>query len=125
MDKLERFFEDIHAIREILESKARVKESCADSVEPQTPIAPVQPVNPVPVQPAPVTPVAQVVPTAPQAESFTFDQIARAMSNAQAMGRTDLIQSIFTTFKAQTLMQIDPVNYNQIAVMLREAGIQI
>lgn len=65
------------------------------------------------------------VPVNAQAESFTQEQIAVAMSNAMAAGKQDLVQNILKTFNAQCLMQIDSSNYNKIATMLREAGIQI
>lgn len=87
---------------------------------PQMPATPVQPQPQMQVQ----APVAQI-PVAQQVESFTQEQIARAMANATQAGRGDLVQNIFATFKVQTLMEINPANYNQVATMLREAGIQI
>ena len=126
MDKLERFFEDIHAIRETLEMKINeekegvaleVFENTKEPVEEPT----VQPVNSAQIPTAPTT----VIPTAYQVESFTQEQIALAMSNAIAVGRRDIVDKILTTYNAQCLMQIEPTNYNQIAVMLREAGIQV
>lgn len=142
MDKLERFFEDVHAIREMLEeygfAEARMQKIEAETLEAnaqnqikgtnhcegQKPMMPVQPTSQAPMPTAPVAPTT-VVPTAPQAESFTFEQIAQAMANAQAVGKMELVQTIFRTFNAQTLMQINPANYNQIAVMLRNEGIQL
>lgn len=130
MDKLERFFEDVHTIREILESKERVSREVGNGLNPiaSEPVASVvtipasQPVTPVtPIAPQPLN----VIPTSAQAESFTQDQIAVAMSNAITANRKDVVDKILATFNAQCLMQIDPANYNQIAVMLRKAGIQV
>lgn len=137
MDKLERFFEDVHTIREILESKERVSREVGNGLNPIasepvastiTPPAPITTVAPQPVTPiAPVAPTqpVNVIPTTAQAESFTQDQIAVAMSNAMTANRKDVVDKILATFNAQCLMQIDPTNYNQIAVMLREAGVQV
>jgi len=130
MDRLEKFFEDIGVIRQILE-RGEADKVAAVIAPKQVPVQqevpqtiPVQsqvPVQPIIPQQTPVNPL----PTTAQVESFTQEQIAIAMSNAQAAGKMDLIQNIFNTFGVQTLMQISPANYNQIAVMLREAGIQV
>ena len=88
---------------------------------------PIPTANPANVQ-APVapTPVPQMqVPVSQPVEGFTQEQIAVAMSNASVAGRQDLIQTIFNTFKVNTFMGIKPENYNQVATMLREAGIQV
>lgn len=81
-------------------------------------------VQQVPTQNPVAVPQMQV-PVNAQSESFTQEQIAVAMSNAMAAGKQDLVQNILKTFNAQCLMQIDSSNYNKIATMLREAGIQI
>lgn len=145
MEELKEFFENVRVIRQILERKEADKVTAVIAPEIGVPVqtqiptqtmqgqaiqqqAPVQ--TQVPVQQIPVAQnagQAQVMPmpTTSQAESFTQEQIAVAMSRAQTLGRMDLIQQIFNTFGVQTLMQINPANYNQIAVMLREAGIEV
>lgn len=89
---------------------------------------PTQPQVQMPTPVVPMQPQAQVqaqVPVSQTVESFTQEQIARAMANAAQAGRQDIIQNIFATFRVQTLMEINPEHYNQIATMLREAGIQV
>lgn len=124
MDRLENFFEDVKKIREILEKREQggAVQSCSElnnDIQNNTIVAE-EPAQAVTV-PAPEP--ATAIPTA--TESFTQEQIAKAMSNAQAAGKIDVIQNILTTFNANCLMAIDKSNYNQIAVMLREAGIQV
>lgn len=65
----------------------------------------------------------QVIPTA--VETFTREDIAKAMASAMDMGKMDVIQNILTTYNAQSLMDIAPENYGSIALMLREAGVKI
>lgn len=65
----------------------------------------------------------QVIPTA--IETFTREDIAKAMASAMDMGKMDVIQNILTTYNAQSLMDIAPENYGSIALMLREAGVKI
>lgn len=95
-----------------------------ENVVPQSINQSVNAVQNTPIQNPVVTPQMQV-PVNTQAESFTQEQIAVAMSNAMAAGKQDLVQNILKTFNAQCLMQIDSSNYNKIATMLREAGIKI
>lgn len=70
-----------------------------------------------------VTVETQVIPTA--VETFTREDIAKAMASAMDMGKMDVIQNILTTYNAQSLMDIAPENYGSIALMLREAGVKI
>lgn len=65
----------------------------------------------------------QAIPTA--VETFTREDIAKAMASAMDMGKMDVIQNILTTYNAQSLMDIAPENYGNIALMLREAGVKI
>lgn len=135
MEEIKEFFENIKRIRMAVESLVpektepdRNESSEAPVVNPPKAVAQTNAINPESVQnynqsQAPQMPNA--IPVTQQAESFTQEQIAVAMSNAMAAGRNDVVQYILTTFNAQCLMQIDPANYNKIATMLREAGIQI
>ena len=144
MEKLERFLENVERIANSLEllvkrtepitvkfggaEKSNVQEIVSQiAAMPAGPVANVPQMPVAPVQPQPQTPVQApvAIPVAQQVEGFTQEQIARAMANAAQAGRQDIIQNIFATFKVQTLMEINPANYNQIATMLREAGIQI
>ena len=129
MEDLKEFLDDIRRIRIAVEKIANIENGVDKGTQPvisvPQQISESVPQMSVPSQVIPTqAPVASVqIPTA--SESFTQDQIAVAMSNAVAAGRNDIIQSILSTFNAQCLMQIDPANYNQIAVMLREAGFQV
>lgn len=143
MDKLERFLENVERIANNLEllvkrtepiigdlGKVNIKE--LEKEVANAPAVPVANVPSIPMQ-APTAPVQvqmpvqapATIPTTIQAETFTQEQIARAMANAIQAGRQDIVQNIFFTFGVQTLMEINPTNYNKIANMLREAGIQI
>lgn len=132
---------NLERIANHLESKNEGEINQKEDTKQPAPMPVAQPVvrNPIP------TPIAQPIPTtmptniqAPQmpnqqvqvpvsqtVEGFTREQLAVAMSNATAAGRHDIIQTIFSTFKVNTLMAIKPENYNQVATMLREAGIQV
>ena len=66
-------------------------------------------------------PVTQtIVPTTQMQENFTQEQLARAMANAPAIGH-----SILQNYGVQSFMQINPSEYNKIAVMLRNAGVEV
>ena len=86
------------------------------------------PVN-VEVQPQPafVTPTQQtpVIPTTPVQETFTREQLAIAMSNAVSAGKMNVVQGILQQFGVQALTQISPENYNKVATMLKEAGVNV
>ena len=58
-------------------------------------------------------------------ESFTQEQLARAMSNAVSAGKMNVIQGILNQLGVQALTQINPTDYNKLAVMLKEAGVEV
>ena len=68
---------------------------------------------------------ANAIPTTPTQESFTQEQLAVAMSNAVSAGKMDIIQNILQQFGVQALTQINPIDYNKVATMLKEAGVEI
>lgn len=68
---------------------------------------------------------ANAIPTTPTQESFTQEQLAVAMSNAVSAGKMDIIQNILQQFGVQALTQINPNDYNKVATMLKEAGVEI
>ncbi len=105
----------------------------ATPVQNQNSVVPVAPVAPV-VQPMPVIPTEQIVPTETVIptipttivqESFTQEQLARAMSNAVSAGKKDTILNILERLGVQALTQINPTDYNKLAVMLKEAGVEV
>lgn len=67
----------------------------------------------------------QGIPTTKVQESFTQEQLAVAMSNAVATGKMGIIQGILQQFGVQALTQINPADYNKVATMLKEAGVNI
>ncbi len=68
---------------------------------------------------------ATAIPATPQTESFTQEQLAVAMSNAVSAGKMNVIMEILGKFNVQALTQINPVDYNKLATMLREAGVNV
>lgn len=68
---------------------------------------------------------ANVIPATPQTESFTQEQLAVAMSNAVSAGKMNVIMEILGKFNVQALTQINPADYNKLATMLREAGVNV
>lgn len=98
----------------------------ATPVQNQNNVVPVAPtVQPIPTEPVAPTPVIPTIPTTTVQESFTQEQLARAMSNAVSVGKMNVIQGILNQLGVQTLTQIKPENYNKLAVMLKEAGVEI
>ena len=73
----------------------------------------------------PQTQIQPAIPTTPVAESFTQEQLAVAMSNAVAAGKMAVIQGVLQNFGVQALTQINPADYNKVATMLKEAGVQV
>lgn len=67
----------------------------------------------------------QTIPTTPVQEGFTQEQLAVAMSNAVAAGKMNAIQGILQQLGVQALTQVNPADYNKLAVMLKEAGVNI
>lgn len=86
----------------------------------QQPVIPQMPTaQPVMSQPQMTIPTTQVQ------ESFTQDQLAVAMSRAVSAGKMNIIQGILQQFGVQALNQINPSDYNKVASMLKEAGVEI
>lgn len=121
-DNLNSINENLKEILTLMKRKEEVNQSApkeeAHVAAPQYPTTPVAMPTEVKVTAQPVQiPVAQ--------ESFTREQIAVAMSNAMTAGKQESVHRILDAFNVQTLMDINPANYNQIAIMLRAEGVQI
>ncbi len=69
--------------------------------------------------------VATTIPTTQVQESFTQEQLAVAMSNAVSAGKMNVIQGILQQLGVQALTQINPTDYNKVATMLKEAGVNV
>ena len=67
----------------------------------------------------------QTIPTTPVQEGFTQEQLAVAMSNAVSAGKMNVIQGILQQLGVQALTQVNPADYNKLAVMLKEAWVNI
>lgn len=65
------------------------------------------------------------IPTTPLQQSFTQEQLANAMANAVSAGKMNIIQNILHQFNVQALTQINPSDYNKLATMLKEAGVEV
>lgn len=126
---LEKILEDINSnlvrIANVLENKKIVE-------EPETETAVVnQKVTDVKISQPTQTTIqanvipATVIPATPQTESFTQEQLAVAMSNAVSAGKMNVIMEILGKFNVQALTQINPADYNKLATMLREAGVNV
>lgn len=129
---LEKILEDINSnlirIANVLENKKIVEESETAVVNQKVTDVkisqPTQTTIQANVIPATVIP-ATVIPATPQTESFTQEQLAVAMSNAVSAGKMNVIMEILGKFNVQALTQINPVDYNKLATMLREAGVNV
>lgn len=120
--------ENIEAVAETVHGAA---EQFRQPVMPPQTVAVQAPQKPIQPQIVPQTPVVQPVmpvqsiPTTPVQESFTQEQLAVAMSNAVAAEKMNIIQDILKQFGVQALNQINPTDYNKVATMLKEAGVEV
>lgn len=119
---------NLERIANSLECNKNMKETATAEVK-QTPndVSVATPVQAVPTQyvkPATVIP-ATTIPATPQAESFTQEQLAVAMSNAVSAGKMNVVMEILGKFNVQALTQVNPADYNKLATMLREAGVNV
>ena len=110
--------------QDIQETVKVIENTMKDAVQVEAIQAPVQ-VNAQVNAQVPQTPMQQTIPTTQVAESFTQEQLAVAMSNAVAAGKMNVIQGILQSFGVQALTQINPADYNKVATMLKEAGVQV
>ena len=131
--------EILKSINSNLERIAKAIESKTNIIETTNPSTQIQKSTPevrqatIPAQALPQTPMPQpivqnqtTIPTTTQAqESFTQEQLAVAMSNAVAAGKMNVIQGILQQFNVQALTQINPSDYNKVATMLKEAGVEV
>lgn len=119
---------NLERIANSLECNRNMKETATAEVK-QTPndVSVATPTQAVPAQhviPATVIP-ATTIPATPQAESFTQEQLAVAMSNAVSAGKMNVVMEILGKFNVQALTQVNPADYNKLATMLREAGVNV
>lgn len=112
---------EIDAINIAEEATNKIEKSIQTTQVPQEPVQ----VSPQVSAQVAQAPIQQTIPTTQVAESFTQEQLAVAMSNAVAAGKMNVIQGILQSFGVQALTQINPADYNKVATMLKEAGVQV
>lgn len=129
---LEEILKSINAnLERIATSMEGNKNKCEETiaVETQAPaINTISVMQTAPIQqeiPTPMPVSAPAIPVANTQESFTQEQLAVAMSNAVTAGKMNVIMEILGKFNVQALTQINPADYNKLAVMLKEAGVEI
>lgn len=117
--------ENVDAVADIVhESAKQFKQVETTQVVPQQTaqaVIPQMPVTEIPQQPE----IPQTIPTTQVQENFTLDQLAVAMSNAVSAGKMPIIQGILQQFGVQALTQINPGDYNKLATMLKEKGVEV
>lgn len=118
---------------------AMTQGACAQQTTEQKTEAPATPAHPssltTPATPAVQAPMASVpdqgasvpnpattVPTAPVAQTYTMEQLGVAMTGLVDSGKLEIANQILGKFGAQTLMQVPPEYYPQLATAMREAG---
>ena len=118
---------NLERIANSLECNRNMKETATAEVK-QTPndVSVATPTQAVPATVIPATVIpATTIPATPQAESFTQEQLAVAMSNAVSAGKMNVVMEILGKFNVQALTQVNPADYNKLATMLREAGVNV
>lgn len=110
----------------VARGKAAINEDC---VIPTSPVQPVQnmviqtPVTPTPI---PVVPVATtVIPTTNVVPTYSQDQLATAMGRAIDAGKMEVIQNLMASFGVSNLMELSPDKYNDLALKLKEVGVEV
>lgn len=132
---LEEILKSINAnLERIAISMEGNKNKCEEPIAVETQAPAINAINPVsvmqtaPVQqeiPTPMPVSAPAIPVANTQESFTQEQLAVAMSNAVTAGKINVVMEILGKFNVQALTQINPADYNKLAVMLKKAGVEI
>lgn len=84
----------------------------------QAPQAPVQ-------QQAPMQQPSSAVPTTAVPQAYSQEQLAVAATGLVDQGKMQVVTGIMQVFGAQSLMQIPPERYPEVALKLREAGANI
>lgn len=113
--------------KEVTESTKKIV-IAGENVIPPQPIVHQAPVTemPQPMQPTiPQQTIPQTIPITQVQENFTQEQLAVAMSNAVSAGKISVIQGILQQFGVQALTQINSSEYNKLASMLKEAGVEV
>lgn len=141
MEKLEKLFNDISRIADAMEKRNQLLERLAPK-ETNTVETKVEQITQAIRQPQVLQPVAQPVPqpiqpvqqpaaipnqipTTQVVHKYTKDQFALAMGRALDAGKMADIQRIVGLFGVQTLMEIPEERYDELALKLKEIGVDV
>lgn len=147
MEELKEFFKNVKRIADGIESIAnykseldRVAEEACNSLKseyeqkqqavPQQVQAPVQQPVQIPVQQPIQAPVQQMptqtaIPVSNTVQSYTQEQLAVAMGRAVDAGKMQQIQTILSAFNVNSLMELKQEQYNDLALKLKEIGVDV
>lgn len=149
MEELKEFFKDVkriadgvdYLVKNTIETNKQVSELCKTATEkieklekdavcenasmitsafdiPQAPVEqPIPQLAQVPVQTA--------IPVSNAVQTYTQDQLAVAMGRAIDAGKMAEIQKLLTGFGVSSLMELKPEQYNDLALRLKEIGVDV
>lgn len=132
MEELKEFFKDIKRIADGIETIVKMNEkepkdiaeatcNCLNAQYNQLQ----QPVQ-APVETVPqATPVSTAIPVSNAVQTYTQDQLAVAMGRALDSGKMAEIQKILSDFGVSSLMELKPEQYNDLALRLKEIGVDV
>lgn len=143
MEELKEFFKNVKRIADGIESianykseLARVAEEACNSLKseyeqkqqavPQPVQAPVQQPVQMPVQqPVQQVPVQTAIPISNTVQTYTQEQLAVAMGRAVDSGKQSQILAIISSFGVSSLMELKQEQYNDLALKLKEIGVDV
>lgn len=134
MDELKKFFKDIERIADALELQNKSMADCSinenkdirnevvnDAVKEASSNSVVQIVEDQKIQPQ----VSTAIPVSNVVQSYTQERLAVAMGRALDMGKMTEIQNLLAQFSVNSLMELTPDKYNDLALKLREIGVEV
>lgn len=71
------------------------------------------------------TPVQTAIPVSNAVQTYTQDQLAVAMGRAIDAGKMAEIQKLLTSFGVSSLMELKQEQYNDLALRLKEIGVDV
>lgn len=134
MDELKKFFKDIERIADALELQNKSMADCSinenkdirnevvnDAVKEASSNSVVQIVEDQKIHPQ----VSTAIPVSNVVQSYTQERLAVAMGRALDMGKMTEIQNLLAQFSVNSLMELTPDKYNDLALKLREIGVEV
>ena len=135
MEELKEFFKDIKRIENALEkivadnndanvfinnTLKEVKSKVTNAVDENATSAQNQV-----VQPAVQASIPTAIPVTNTVQTYSQDQLSVAMARALDMGMMTEIQNILNGLGVDSLMALNPDRYNDLALRLREIGVEV